>query len=116
MKVLIRSTCRDEEELTKRNGWKLDGRSALALETSSAGSHARGYTWLYDTFITQANEDCDFAFLRKGDINKLSPNLRGDHERLGIAIGEASNWHVAFRSFTTVSLLSAGRRNPAAGR
>jgi hypothetical protein len=75
MKVLIRSTCRDEEELTKRNGWKLDGRSALALETSSAGSHARGYTWLYDTFITQANEDCDLAFLRKGDINKLSPNL-----------------------------------------
>ena len=45
-------------------------RSALALETSSAGSHARGYSWLYDTFITQANEGCDFAFLRKGGINK----------------------------------------------
>jgi hypothetical protein len=29
--------------------------SALALEASSAGSHAPGYSWLYDTFISQAN-------------------------------------------------------------
>ena len=49
-------------------------RSALALETSSVESHARGYSWLYDTFITQANEGCDFAFLRKaGGIKKFSP-------------------------------------------
>jgi dihydroxy-acid dehydratase len=48
----------EEGELARR-------RSAFALETSSAGFHARGYSWLYDTFITQANEGCDFAFLRK---------------------------------------------------
>jgi dihydroxy-acid dehydratase len=57
----------EEDELGRR-------RSALALETSSAGSRARGYSWLYDTFITQANEGCDFAFLRKvGGSIKLSP-------------------------------------------
>ncbi len=55
----------EPDELNRR-------RSALALESSSAGSHARGYSWLYDTFITQANEGCDFAFLRKGGVNKAT--------------------------------------------
>jgi dihydroxy-acid dehydratase len=52
----------EEDELGRR-------RSALALEKSSARPYARGYSWLYDTFITQANEGCDFAFLRKAGGN-----------------------------------------------
>jgi len=32
---------------------------------SSAPSSTRGYSWLYDNFITQANEGCDFAFLKR---------------------------------------------------
>ena len=30
-----------------------------------APSSTRGYSWLYDNFITQANEGCDFAFLKR---------------------------------------------------
>jgi dihydroxy-acid dehydratase len=30
-----------------------------------APSPTRGYSWLYDNFITQANEGCDFAFLKR---------------------------------------------------
>jgi dihydroxy-acid dehydratase len=45
----------------------------LDLERSSAGSPARGYSWLYNTFITQADQGCDFAFLRKDHgINTLA--------------------------------------------
>ena len=47
--------------------------SALALETSSAGSHARGYSWLYDTFITQANEGCDLPSSGRAVSIKLPP-------------------------------------------
>jgi dihydroxy-acid dehydratase len=39
--------------------------SRLDLERSSAGSSARGYSWLYSRFITQADQGCDFTFLRK---------------------------------------------------
>ena len=35
------------------------------MANKSTSSPARGYSWLYDTFITQANEGCDFAFLKK---------------------------------------------------
>jgi dihydroxy-acid dehydratase len=45
-----------ENELERR-------RSFLADQPAS--KPARGYGWLYDTFITQANEGCDFAFLKK---------------------------------------------------
>lgn len=52
----------EENELDRR-------RSALAIDTNSAAPlHARGYSWLYDTFITQANEGCDFAFLKKNGV------------------------------------------------
>jgi dihydroxy-acid dehydratase len=52
----------EEDELDRR-------RSALAIDTNSAAPlHARGYSWLYDTFITQANEGCDFAFLKKNGV------------------------------------------------
>jgi dihydroxy-acid dehydratase len=48
-------------------------RSRLDLERSSAGSQARGYSWLYDRFITQADQGCDFTFLRKDHgINTLA--------------------------------------------
>ena len=39
--------------------------SRVDLERSSAGSSVRGYSWLYDRFITQADQGCDFTFLRK---------------------------------------------------
>jgi len=32
---------------------------------SPAPASTRGYGWLYDNFITQANEGCDFAFLKR---------------------------------------------------
>jgi dihydroxy-acid dehydratase len=32
---------------------------------SPVPSSTRGYSWLYDNFITQANEGCDFAFLKR---------------------------------------------------
>ena len=52
----------EEDELDRR-------RSALAIDTNSAAPlRTRGYSWLYDTFITQANEGCDFAFLKKNGI------------------------------------------------
>ena len=46
----------EESELERR-------RPLMAKQSTS--SPARGYSWLYDTFITQANEGCDFAFLKK---------------------------------------------------
>jgi dihydroxy-acid dehydratase len=46
----------EERELERR-------RSLSANQPTS--SSARGYSWLYDNFITQANEGCDFAFLQK---------------------------------------------------
>jgi dihydroxy-acid dehydratase len=46
----------EETELERR-------RSLFANKPTS--SAARGYSWLYDAFITQANEGCDFAFLKR---------------------------------------------------
>ena len=46
----------EESELERR-------RSLSANQPTS--SPARGYSWLYDNFVTQANEGCDFAFLKK---------------------------------------------------
>jgi dihydroxy-acid dehydratase len=46
----------DEAELERRRS-----RAAKA----EASSSTRGYSWLYDEFITQANEGCDFSFLRR---------------------------------------------------
>ena len=45
-----------ENELERR-------RSLLANKPMS--SPTRGYGWLYDAFITQASEGCDFAFLKR---------------------------------------------------
>jgi dihydroxy-acid dehydratase len=46
----------EERELERR-------RSLSANQPTS--SSKRGYSWLYDNFVTQANEGCDFAFLQK---------------------------------------------------
>jgi dihydroxy-acid dehydratase len=43
---------------------ELERRRSL-LPGSPASSSTRGYSWLYDNFITQANEGCDFTFLKK---------------------------------------------------
>ncbi len=43
---------------------ELERRRSL-LPGSPAPSSTRGYSWLYDNFITQANEGCDFTFLKK---------------------------------------------------
>jgi dihydroxy-acid dehydratase len=46
----------EENELARRRSLLLDQPTSLP---------ARGYSWLYDTFITQANEGCDFTFLKQ---------------------------------------------------
>jgi dihydroxy-acid dehydratase len=46
----------EETELQRR-------RSLATNHPTSAPT--RGYGWLYDHFITQADEGCDFAFLKK---------------------------------------------------
>jgi dihydroxy-acid dehydratase len=54
----------DETELERR-------RSRVPNDTASSSS--RGYSWLYDAFITQANEGCDFSFLRRNGRNGSQP-------------------------------------------
>jgi dihydroxy-acid dehydratase len=56
----------EERELERR-------RSLSANQPTS--SSTRGYSWLYDNFVTQANEGCDFAFLQKNGRNKSQPDL-----------------------------------------
>ena len=56
----------EERELERR-------RSLLANPPTS--SSTRGYSWLYDNFVTQANEGCDFAFLKKHGGNAPRPDL-----------------------------------------
>jgi dihydroxy-acid dehydratase len=43
---------------------ELQRRRSLATNHPTSSS-TRGYSWLYDHFITQADEGCDFAFLKK---------------------------------------------------
>ena len=45
----------EENELQRRRSLLLDQPTSLPT---------RGYSWLYNTFITQADEGCDFAFLK----------------------------------------------------
>ena len=47
----------DEDELSRR-------RSALKAETPRAKRATRGYAQLFDQHILQADEGCDFDFLR----------------------------------------------------
>jgi dihydroxy-acid dehydratase len=49
---------------------ELERRRSL-ISKPSPSSATRGYSWLYDTFITQANEGCDFAFLKGNKRNGL---------------------------------------------
>jgi dihydroxy-acid dehydratase len=56
----------EERELERR-------RSLSAHQPTS--SSTRGYSWLYDNFVTQANEGCDFTFLQKNGRNKPQPDL-----------------------------------------
>ena len=57
----------EENELERR-------RSLLANKPMS--SPTRGYGWLYDTFITQASEGCDFAFLKRNGPKPISHGAR----------------------------------------
>jgi dihydroxy-acid dehydratase len=47
---------------------ELERRRSLVSKYSPS-SATRGYSWLYDAFITQANEGCDFAFLKGNKRN-----------------------------------------------
>jgi dihydroxy-acid dehydratase len=47
---------------------ELERRRSLVSQYSPS-SATRGYSWLYDAFITQANEGCDFAFLKRNQRN-----------------------------------------------
>jgi dihydroxy-acid dehydratase len=55
----------EERELERR-------RSLSANQPTS--SSTRGYSWLYDNFITQADEGCDFAFLQKNGKSAPQPD------------------------------------------
>ena len=50
---------------------ELERRRSL-LTNKPRFSPTRGYSWLYDAFITQANEGCDFAFLKRNGPNPES--------------------------------------------
>jgi len=52
---------------------ELERRRSLVSEFSPS-SATRGYSWLYDAFITQANEGCDFAFLKGNKRNGPQPD------------------------------------------
>ncbi len=53
---------------------ELEHRRSLSANQPTSSS-TRGYSWLYDNFVTQANEGCDFAFLQKNGRNKSQPDL-----------------------------------------
>jgi dihydroxy-acid dehydratase len=48
----------EENELARRRSLLLD---------QPTSQPTRGYSWLYNTFITQADEGCDFAFLKQNE-------------------------------------------------
>jgi dihydroxy-acid dehydratase len=50
----------EENELERRRSLMPDQPTSLPT---------RGYSWLYNTFITQADEGCDFAFLKYSETN-----------------------------------------------
>jgi len=62
--IVIRLSVRERRLELLVEESELERRRPL-MANKSTSSPARGYSWLYDTFITQANEGCDFAFLKK---------------------------------------------------
>jgi len=54
----------EDDELGRR-------RTGMPEDTRSEPSSFRGYDWLYNNFVTQANEGCDFAFLSRDGIRKI---------------------------------------------
>jgi dihydroxy-acid dehydratase len=55
----------EDDELGRR-------RAGMSKDTHPEPSSFRGYDWLYNNFVTQANEGCDFAFLRRDAARKIS--------------------------------------------
>jgi dihydroxy-acid dehydratase len=53
---------------------ELEYRRSLSANQPTSSS-ARGYSWLYENFVTQANEGCDFAFLQKNGRTRPQPDL-----------------------------------------
>jgi dihydroxy-acid dehydratase len=53
----------EDDELGRR-------RAGMPKDAHPEPSSFRGYDWLYNNFVTQANEGCDFAFLRKVGTRK----------------------------------------------
>jgi dihydroxy-acid dehydratase len=53
---------------------ELEYRRSLSANQPTSSS-ARGYSWLYDNFVTQANEGCDFAFLQQNGRTGPQPDL-----------------------------------------
>jgi dihydroxy-acid dehydratase len=47
---------------------ELERRRSLVSKYSPS-SATRGYSWLYNAFVTQANEGCDFTFLKRNKGN-----------------------------------------------
>ena len=55
----------EDDELGRR-------RAGMPKDAHPEPSSFRGYDWLYNNFVTQANEGCDFAFLRRDAARKIS--------------------------------------------
>ena len=53
----------EDDELGRR-------RAGMPKDAHPEPSSFRGYDWLYSNFVTQANEGCDFAFLRRDGTPK----------------------------------------------
>ena len=51
----------DDATLAKR-------RAAFEIEAAKVVKPTRGHAWLYDTFVTQAEDGCDFSFLKKDGV------------------------------------------------
>ncbi len=47
----------------------LAARRVKAPPAPAAPDNLRGHSWLHDQFMTQAEQGCDFSFLRRGGIN-----------------------------------------------
>jgi dihydroxy-acid dehydratase len=54
----------EDDELGRR-------RAGMPKDAHPAPSSYRGYDWLYNNFVTQANEGCDFAFLSRNGTRKI---------------------------------------------
>jgi dihydroxy-acid dehydratase len=49
----------------------LAARRSKVVRARDVPEHRRGYTWLHDQFMTQADQGCDFSFLKKDGVKPV---------------------------------------------